>query len=212
VLPHLSLIVLNCGDGWKVKTNWIVPFFVLWASVLPASEKGVNFQSAALKSIDCQIQVPTKWSVYDQSNRDRSSWVITPDDLNRGPYTTGVRIESLAKVESLTGAKASEWVAARGHDKSTSLPVISSETGPTNDYFQVRRLVTEEVYSPGRTEYTTYRKIYTWYWSDKHDVVICIEARTPGKSWKSMSPILERISKLEFDVPAWEKKLATAKE
>jgi len=195
-----------------VKKTWTVPFLVLWVSVLPASENAFEFQPAMLKSLDCQIQVPVAWSVYDQSNQEGCSWVITPDDLNKAHYKTGVRIEPFARVEFLTGIKASKWVAARVNDKSVSLPVLSSETGSTNDYFQVKRLITEEVYSPGRTEYTTYRKIYSWYWNDKHDVVICMEARTPVKSWKSMSAIFEIIGKLEFDVPAWHKKLTITKE
>jgi len=165
-----------------------------------------------LKSIDCHVQVPVEWSVYDQSNQDSCSWVITPDDLNKAHYKTGVRIASFAQVENLSGIKASKWVADRVNDKSASLPVLSSETGSTNDYFQVKRLVTEEVYSPGRTEYTTYRKIYSWYWNDKHDVVICMEARTPEKSWKSLSAILEKIGKLEVDVMAWKKKLKITEE
>jgi len=195
-----------------VNKIWTVPFLVLWASVLPAVEKDFEFQPAMLKSIDCQVQVPVEWSVYDQSNQDSCSWVITPDDLNKAHYKTGVRIASFAQVENLSGIKASKWVADRVNDKSASLPVLSSETGSTNDYFQVKRLVTEEVYSPGRTEYTTYRKIYSWYWNDKHDVVICMEARTPEKSWKSLSAILEKIGKLEVDVMAWKKKLKITEE
>lgn len=195
-----------------MKIIWIAPFLVLWTSVLPALDNAVEFHSAMLKSIDCQALVPVAWSVYDQSTRDRSSWVITPDDLNKAHYKTGVRIESLEQVENRTGIKASKWVAARVNDKSASLPVLSSETGSTNDYFQVKRLVTEEVYSPGRTEYTTCRKIYSWYWNDEHDVVICMEARTPAKSWESMSAILGKIGKLEFDVIAWKTKLAKIEE
>lgn len=195
-----------------MKQIWTVPFLVLWVSVLPALENVPAFQSATLKSIACQAQVPVKWSVYDQSNKDCCSWVITPDDLNKADYKTGVKIDVVAQVESRTGSQASKWVAARVNDKSASLPVKSSETGSTNDYFQVRRLVTEEVYSPGRMEYTTYRKLYSWYWNDKHDVVICLEARTPEKSWKSMSAILETIGRLEFDVRAWKQKLTTTEE
>lgn len=195
-----------------VKHIWIVTLLALRASALPALESAFEFQPARLKSLDCQVQVPVAWSVYDQSSQDGRAWVITPDDLKKAHYKTGVRIESLAQVESQTGLKASKWVAARVSDKSASLPVISAETGSTNDYFQVRRLVTEEVYSPGRTEYTTYRKIYSWYWNDQQDVVICLEARTPDKSWGSLSAVLGQIGKLEFDVMAWKKRLATVEE
>lgn len=195
-----------------VKRNWGVSFLVLWASVLPAFENTFEFKAAVLKGIDCQVQVPVAWHVYDQSSLGKGSWVVTPDDLNQAHYKTGVKIDSFVQVESQTGIKASKWVAARVNDKSASLPVLSSETGSTNDYFQVRRLVTEEVYSPGRTEYTTYRKIYTWYWNDRHDVVICMEARTPEKVWKSMSAVLDRIGKLEFDVMAWKTRLASTEE
>lgn len=195
-----------------LKIGWAAPFLVLWASVLSAAESALDFQPAALKTLDCQAQVPVTWSVYDQSSGESCAWVITPDDLKKGPYRTGVRIEPITQVQSRTGVKASRWVADRVNDKTASLPVLSSETGSTNDYFQVRRLVTEEVYSPGRTEYTTYRKIYSWYWNDKHDVVICMEASTPEKSWKSMSAILEKIGGLAFDVVAWKKKLAVTEE
>lgn len=187
---------------------WIAPFLLLWACVLPAAENAGESQSATLTSIDCRVTLPPGWSVYDRSNPACGSWVITPDDLNKADYKTGVSIDSLTQVEKQTGLKASKWVAARIRDKSASLPVLSSETGPTNDYFQMKRLVTEEVYSPGRTEYVTNRKMYSWYWSDKQDVVICMEARTPKKSWEAMWATLESMGKLEFDVAAWEKKRA----
>jgi len=190
-----------------MKRFWIAPF-LLWASVLSAEEKAVEVQSAALSSLDCRIQVPSGWSVYDRSNQDCGSWVITPDDLNQADYKTGVSIDSFTAVEKQTGLKASKWVAARVQDKSASLPVLSSETGPTNDYFQVKRMVTEEVYSPGRLEYITCRKIYSWYWNDKQDVVICMEARTTKKAWSATRAIFEKMGQLEFDVIAWEKKLA----
>jgi hypothetical protein len=207
---------LSCEIGLIVsvfvKKFWIAPFLVLGASVLPALEKAFEFQPALLKAIDCQVQVPVGWSVYDQSRPGSPSWVITPDDLGKADYKTGVKIALFEQVESRTGNKASKWVAARVNDKSASLPVISSETGSTNDYFQVRRLVTEEVYSPGRMEYTTNRKLYSWYWNDKQDVVICLEARTPEKSWTAMSAVLEGMGKLEFDVSAWKKKLKISEE
>jgi hypothetical protein len=191
---------------------WTGLFLALWVSAQPAVASDLEFQPSVLKSIDCRVQVPVGWSIYDRSSRDCGAWVITPDDLNKADYKTGVKIDALLQVESRTGVKASKWVAARICDKSTSLPVISSETGPTNDYFQVKRLVTEEVYSPGRTEYTTCRITYSWFWNDKQDVVICMEARAPEKAWKSTSGTLEKIGKLGFDVMAWKKKLATAEE
>jgi len=193
----------------KIRT---VPFLVLLASALPAAESAFELQPAMLKSLHCRVQVPVEWSVYDRSNQGGCSWVITPDDLNKTHHTTGVSIESFAQVSAQTGIKASQWVSARVNDKSASLPVLGSETGPTNDYFQVKRLVTEEVYSPGRTEYTTYRKIYSWYWNDEHDVVICMVARTPVKSWPSMSTLLEGIGNLDVDVVAWKSKLAITEE
>ncbi|HNX33738.1 MAG TPA: hypothetical protein PKM57_03870 [Kiritimatiellia bacterium] len=195
-----------------VKKIWTVPFLLLRACVLSASEQPLEYQPLRLKAMDCQVQVPVTWSVYDQSRPGAGAWVITPDDLTLADYKTGIKIDALAQVQSQTGVKASKWVAARVDDKSASLPVLGSETGPTNDYFQVRRLVTEEVYSPGRTEYATYRTIYTWYWNDRHDVVICMVARTPKKEWASMSAVLEKVGRLDVDVPAWEKKLATIQE
>jgi hypothetical protein len=187
-----------------VKRKWTFPFLVLWASVLSAIARPLENQPLRLKAMDCQVQVPATWSVYDQSRPGAGAWVITPDDLNVADYKTGIKIDALAQVQSQTGVKASKWVAARFDDKSASLPVLGSETGPTNDYFQVRRLLTEEVYSPGRMEYTTCRTIYTWYWNDRHDVVICMVARAPKKEWASMSAILEKVGRLDVDVPAWE--------
>jgi len=190
----------------------VAAVLVLWASVLPAAEKDPVFKPAKLKAIDCQVSVPFGWSVYDQSTPECNAWVITPDDLDKADYKTGVKIGVIDQVESRTGSKASKWVEARVNDKTTSLPVIRSDAGPTNEYFQVRRLVTEEVYSPGRTEYVTFRTRYSWYWNDQHDVVICVEARTPDKSWSALSEVLGVTEKLDFDVVAWKKKLAATKE
>lgn len=195
-----------------MKKECLALLFVLWVSILPAAENGLEFQPASLKALDCQVQVPVGWSVYDQSRPGCPSWVITPDDLGKADYKTGVKIALFEKVESRTGNKASKWVEARVSDKSASLPVLSSETGSTNDYFQVKRLATEEVYSPGRMEYTTNRKLYSWYWNDKQDVVICMEARAPERSWKSASALFEKIGRLEFDVAAWKKKLTVGEE
>lgn len=195
-----------------MRTISTVLFLALQAGILFAAAKAVELKTVALGPLDCQMQIPAGWSVYDQSKQGCGSWVITLDDLSKAHYTTGVSIDALAHVESQTGLKPSRWVAARITDKSSSLPVLSSEAGPTNAYFRVMRLVTEEVYSPGRTEYTTYRKIYSWYWNDQQDVVVCLETRTPAKSWTSMSAVLDTICKLEFDVAAWKKKLTPIKE
>ncbi|MDA3923771.1 MAG: hypothetical protein PF904_03625 [Kiritimatiellae bacterium] len=175
-----------------------------------AVENSEDFQSFSLKAIDCSIQVPTSWKVYDQSNQSISSWVVTPDDLNKAHYDTGVRVDSLSQVKNKTGSIASKWVADRIKDKSSSLQVLSSESGPTDDYFNVKRLVTEEVYSPGRDIYRTYRMCYSWFWNDKYDFVVCMVMRVPEKSWKSLSPSLEKVEKLDFDESAWKKKLENA--
>jgi len=172
-----------------------------------AVEKAAEFQANTLASIACSVQIPEKWTVYDRSAQSSGSWVITPDDLNKAHYQTGVRIDVLSNTKINTGVIASKWVEDRIKSKSGSLPILRSETGSTNDYFRVERLVTQEVYSPGRTEYATYRKIYSWFWNDEQDVVICMEAQTPEKSWKKMSSVLEKIGRLRFNVAEWKKRL-----
>lgn len=177
-----------------------------------AAERIVAYKTHTLEAIACSVQLPETWTVYDRSVLGSPSWVITPDDLDKAPYQTGVRINIRSNPTINNGAVASKWVEARINNKTNSLPILSLETGSTNDYLQVRRLVTREVYSPGRTEYVTYRKIYTWFWNDEHDVVVCMEAQTPEKSWKSMSPVLQRIGTLDFKIPEWKKRLSKTEE
>lgn len=192
--------------------SWIILGCIMASSMVSATERKVDFHTNTLNSIFCSVPVPEAWDVYDRSTHASSSWIITPDDLNKAHYNTGVRIDTVSNAKINTGVIASKWVEDRIQNKSTSLPIVSLETGPTNDYFRVIRLVTQEVYSPGRTEYVSYRRIYSWFWNDEHDVVICMEAQTPEKSWSRMAPVLERIGKLEFNVSEWKKKLKKTEE
>ena len=189
-----------------MKRKSTIVCLLLGASISVASGKPEEFRAVALESIDCSMTVPVDWTFHTKTNDTHISWVITPDNLNIGPYRTGVRIDSLLKVESRTGTKASKWVDARILNKSTTLEILSSESSSSDDLFKVRRVVTQEVYSSGRTDYTTYRMIYSWFWNDTYDVVICMVTRTPEKSWESMAAILGKIGKLEFDETAWKKK------
>jgi len=189
---------------WK---SWIILGCILAASIVSAVERIVAFKTNTLEAIACSVQLPETWTVYDRSVQAGRAWVITPDDLDKTHYQTGVRIDILSNPKINTGVVASQWVEDRINDKVSSLTILSSEAGSTNDYFRVRCLVTREVYSPGRTEYVTYRKIHTWFWNDEHDVVICMVAQTPEKSWKSMSAVLQRIGSLDFNVSEWKKRL-----
>ncbi|MDA3800259.1 MAG: hypothetical protein PF692_14420 [Kiritimatiellae bacterium] len=195
-----------------MRKKWIILCFILEASILMAVEITQEFNASILKPIDCSIQVPKDWYIIGKSNQTSSSWIITPDDLTIADYQTGVKIDSLSQVKDKTGVIASKWVADRIHDKSTSLKILKSEVGSTNDYFKVKRLSTREVYSSGKTHYATYHIIYSWFWNDDHDIVICMEARTPEKSWVSASTFLEKIGKLEFNVSEWKKKLTKTEE
>jgi len=198
--------------GKAMRKSLIILSCMLSAGIASAAERVVAFKTNTLEAIACSVQLPETWTVYDRTVQANPSWVITPDNLDKVHYQTGVRIDIRSNPKINCGLAASKWVEARIADKSSSLPVLSVETGSTNDYFRVSRLMTREVYSPGRTEYVTYRRIYTWFWNDEHDIVICMVAQTPEKSWNSMSNVVQRVEKLDFNIPEWKKRLAKTEE
>lgn len=150
-----------------------------------------RFVLQVLEPTGGKIQRPADWH-YSESHRASSYvWTLSREDATKGPYTTGVRIQTLVGVRKTTGKTTRQFVEDFAAAKKRSADkVLKTCEAAAQELFTRICLETEE---------GPYRILYSLFWGNRDlDLVVVSIAGTTKELWGTYSPVFDRMSDFEL--------------
>ena len=158
-----------------------------------------NFVSQLLEPTGGKIQRPKEW-FYAEGHRGRTyMWTISREDSSKGPYTTGVRIQTFVGVKKAVGKSPKEFVEDFvAKKKKAADKLVKSCAESKQQLFSRVCLETEE---------GPHRILYSLFWgNDDLDVVVISIAGTTKELWDTYSPVFDKMGEFELiDMKRFEK-------
>jgi len=190
----------------KSITKLMIPpdelFKTLWPeSVLAQTtvQSSVTFVPQILDPTGGKIQRPNDW-FYVENHKERFyTWILSREDSSKGPYTTGVRIQTLIGVKEVTGKTPKEFVQDFIQRKKKEADRVL-DTCPEKKQGLFTRVCLE-------TEESPHRILYSLFWgNDDLDIVVTSIAGTTSDLWNMYSHIFDEMSGFElFDLKRLQK-------
>lgn len=146
-----------------------------------------------------KIVRPKDWFYTERHGGVSYSWVISKEDLEKGPYDTGVRIQTLIGVERESGKSPKEFVLDFIKKKKKEAKQIFDECEPKDQGLFTRVCL--------QTEERDYRILYSAFWANGADIVVISTAGAKIEDWSKYSEIFDQMSRFELiDIKRFETK------
>ncbi len=164
-------------------------------------EKSVpdDFELQLLEPLGGKILRPKNW-YYTEGHRDPSyNWIISKEDVRKGPYDTGVRIQTLVGIQKETGQSPKDFVLDFYEQKKNSVQKVYKTCDP-QDQGLFTRICLE-------VDEGAYRILYSLFWGNRVDLVVVSTAGAKKEDWPTYEPIFNRMAAFELiDMKRFEEK------
>lgn len=166
-----------------------------WPSLLKPK---IEWATQILEPTGGSIQKPKEW-FYTESHRSPSyTWILSKEDASKGPYTTGVRIQTLIGVKQGTKKSPKDFVLEFLASKKEGASVVVKTCPPLEQALFTRVCL--------ETEEGPYHILYSCFWGNNIDVVVISIAGTKKELWSEYSEIFNSMSSFELiDMKRFEK-------
>jgi hypothetical protein len=157
-----------------------------------------EFVTQILEPTGGSIQKPKDW-FYTESHRGPSyTWILSKEDASKGPYITGVRIQTLIGVGQGTQKSPKTFVLDFLESKKKEAGAVIKNC-PAKDQGLFTRVCLE-------TEEGPYHILYSCFWGNDIDVVVISIAGTTKELWPQYSEVFDSMSAFELiDMKRFEK-------
>jgi hypothetical protein len=177
----------------------LISTFLLITAVLHA-EAAVpdGFVLQMLEPTGGKIVCPKDWFYAERHGGPSYTWIISKEDVEKGPYDTGVRIQTIVGVEKGTGKTPKQFVMDFIEKKRKEAKQIFDECEPEDQGLFTRVCL--------QTEEGPYRILYSAFWANGSDIVVVSTAGTKTEEWGKYSEIFDQMSNFELiDMKRFEK-------
>jgi hypothetical protein len=145
-----------------------------------------------------KIVRPKDWFYAERHGGPSYTWIISKEDVEKGPYDTGVRIQTIVGVEKGTGKTPKQFVMDFIAKKKKVAKQIYDECEPKDQGLFTRVCL--------QTEEGPYRILYSAFWANGSDIVVVLTAGTKTEEWGKYSEIFDQMSNFELiDMKRFEK-------
>ena len=169
----------------------------LWADEpIPA-----GFVRQVLEPTGGKIVRPKDWFYAEKHGSASYTWIFSKEDTSKGPYDTGVRIQTLVDVEEGTGQSPKTFVLHFLAEKKRTAQKILDECEPQDQGLFTRVCL--------ETEEGPYHIAYSLFWGNDLDVVVVTIAGAKKAEWPLYAETFDRMNHFELiDMKRFEKSTA----
>jgi hypothetical protein len=182
-----------------MKTFAVSTFLAIAAAAFAAdvAKAPRGFTTQVLEPTGGKISRPTGWFYSERHGGPSYTWILSREDPELGPYTTGVRIQMLAGVQEGTGKTPKQFVLDYVESKKKEAKVL--KTCDENDQGLFTRVCLE-------TEEGPHHILYSLFWGNKVDIVVVSIAGTTKELWDTYSGTFDQMNGFELiDMKRFEK-------
>lgn len=157
-----------------------------------------GFVLQVLEPTGGKIVRPKDWFYAERHGGPSYTWIISKEDVDKGPYDTGVRIQTLVGVEKGTGKSHKQFVLDFIAKKKKDAKAVFHECEPKDQGLFTRVCL--------ETEEGPYRILYSAFWANGSDIVVVSTAGARLEEWSKYSQVFNRMSNFELiDMKRFEK-------
>ncbi len=164
--------------------------FVLFSSVATLALAETKYVEQMLEPLGGKIDRPEGWFYAERHRGPSYSWILSKEDPDKGPYETGMRIQTFNGVKEGTGKTAKEFVFDFARKKADKAEKLVS-TVPESEQGGFTRVGIETI--EGK-----YQIMYSCFWSDTIDMVIITTAGAPKELWEEYTAIFNHMASFEL--------------
>jgi len=174
--------------------------FLFTTAILSAGEIVPDgFVLQTLEPTGGKIVRPKDWFYSERHGGPSYTWIISKEDIEKGPYDTGVRIQTIMGVEEGTGKSPKQFVMEFIANKKKEAKQVFDECEPQDQGLFTRVCL--------QTEEGPYRILYSAFWANGSDIVVVSTAGTKTQEWDKYSHIFDQMSDFELiDMKRFENK------
>ena len=189
-------------DAASKGTNLPIPdgiLDILWPSALAVDKAKAppGFTMQVLEPTGGKIPRPKDWFYRENHKGPSYTWTLSLEDPSKGPYTTGIAIQTLVGVKEGTGKSPREFVLDYLSSKKKEAKVL--ETCGETDQGMFTRVCLE-------TEEGPHHILYSIFWGNKMDIVVVTIAGTTKELWDTYSTTFDKMGAFELiDMTRFEK-------
>lgn len=133
-----------------------------------------------------EIERPKDWFYAEAHNQFVFKWTISAEDSTKGPYTTGVKIQTFTHIKQNTGKSPKQFILDFAEAKKHDAKVLKSCAEKADGLFTRICLETEE--GPCHI-------LYSLFWGNKDlDIAVVTIAGTTLDRWKDHAATFDRMS------------------
>jgi Domain of unknown function (DUF3859) len=156
-----------------------------------------EFVPQVLEPTGGKIQRPKSWFYSESHDEVSYTWILSREDASKGPYITGMRIQTLVGVQKGTGKSPRQFVLDYVETKRKEVKVLKKCDRKNQGMFTRLCLETEE--GPFHIQYSL-------FWGNKVDIVVVCIAGTTKELWGTYAETFDRIGHFDLiDLKRFEK-------
>jgi hypothetical protein len=156
-----------------------------------------GFELQILEPTGGRIALPSDWFYRERHNRVSYTWIISKEDPDKGPYETGVRIQTFTGVKKGTGKSPEEFVRNFISQKKSSATVLSECEAHDQGLFTRVCLETTEA-ADVKGPPAIYHIQYSAFWGNAADIVIVMTAGTSSGLWPQYKDSFATMGRFEL--------------
>ncbi|ROR97877.1 hypothetical protein EDC56_3544 [Sinobacterium caligoides] len=170
---------------------------VLLFSICSFAEKDQEFHTQILEPTGGKIEVPQNWFYRERHGGPYYVWILSKEDPDKGPYKTGVKIQSIMGIEEKSGQSPESFLRSFAAKKKKEVKVLSECKAQDQGLFTRICLETIEP-APAFGENQNFRIQYSLFWGNGMDLAVVMVSGTFEELWAENEQIFNSMQAFEF--------------
>jgi|GEM_PF-1918193 len=192
---RLNSIATKAMEDWRFSPATLKGVAIATAAVQEFTFENTptptNFVIQVLEPTGGKISRPKEWFYNEGADAHSYTWILSREDSSKGPYVTGVKIQTFVGVKSVTGKTPKQFVWDFVEKKKAETAKVLSSCSETNQGMFSRVCI--------ETEEDPYHIEYSLFWgNDNLDIVVISIAGTTKELWATYSPVFDKMRGFEL--------------
>ncbi len=162
-----------------IKKNLLLLFLYFGLSYADAE---TEFVTQVLEPLGGKIQKPKDWFYRERHGGPSYIWILSKEDVDLGPYVTGVKIQFIGGIKEGTGESPEQFMRDFMAQKKSQVQVLSECKAQAQDFF-IRACIQTIEPAPVLGDDINFRIQYSIYWNNDMDMALLMIQGTREDLW-----------------------------
>ncbi len=181
----------------RISMRILLSLLALSFSIFSFAEKDQEFHTRILEPTGGKIEVPKNWFYRERHGGPYYVWILSREDPDKGPYKTGVKIQSIMGIEENSGQSPESFLRNFAAKKKQEVEVLNECEAQAQGLFTRICLETIEPTS-ALGENQNFRIQYSLFWGNGIDLAVVMVSGTLENLWVEDEHIFNSMQDFEL--------------